>query len=92
MAKRHKQEPIEEVELESYMDDAYTSVESMLYEWFADRDLCPGKLGRGDLADLAVKVSRCIEPFRSFFRATEGWDGYDLEEQRARARKAEKKL
>lgn len=68
---------------------AYTSIESLLYLWFEDRGLYPGKLGRGDIQDLAEKVSDKIRPYRSFFRATEKWDSYDLEETRNEAREAE---
>lgn len=69
---------------------AYTSVEAMLYEWFEKEGLYPGKLGRGDIQDLAERVSDRIRPFRNFFRASEGYQGYDLEKSRSEAREAEK--
>lgn len=73
------------------LEDSYTSVEAMLYQWFEERNLYPGELGRGDVQDLAVRVSSQIAPFRNFFRAHQGWDGYgDLEQYRKAAEKAEK--
>lgn len=73
------------------MDDAYTSVECMLTSWLHYRELYD-EVGRGGMTDLAVRVTRMIEPFRSFFRAHEKWDGYDFKQQLERARQAEKTL
>lgn len=69
---------------------AYTTTEAMLYQWFEDRGLYPGKLGRGDIQDLAEKVTAQIKPFRNFFRAHQKWDGYDLKSTLKEAQTAEK--
>lgn len=71
------------------MHDSYTSIESLLFSWFEKEGL---DLGRGAVMDLAVRVSVCIEPFRSFYRAIEGWDGYDVKKCRQKAKLAEEKL
>ena len=71
---------------------AYTSVEKMLYKWFDSRGLYPDKLGHRDVQDLAERVSEMIGPFRDFFRASQGWDGYDLNKTRIKADQTEKKL
>jgi len=82
---------------------AYTSVEAEIYSWAADIDehlerlgaerrLFPGFLGRGDVVDLAERFSKMLEPYRNFFRAYEGHEGYDLDECLKEARKAEKEL
>lgn len=70
---------------------AYTSVEAMLYTWFEEKGLYPDKLGRGEIQDLAEKVSDEIMPYRNFYRAYEGHEGYDLTKSLAKAREAEKK-
>jgi hypothetical protein len=69
--------------------DSYTSIEAMLFSWFEKEGIDPA---RGAVMDLAVRVSTCIEPFRSFFRASQGWDGYDLKECLRKAKLAEEKL
>lgn len=74
---------------DSEMCDAYTSIEAKLFAWFEKEGL---DLGRGAVLDLAVRMSACIEPFRSFYRATQGWDGYDLERCRQKAKLAEETL
>lgn len=66
--------------------DAYTSIEAKIYAWFEKEGL---DLGRGAMLDLAVRMSTCIEPFRSFYRASRGWEGYDLEQCRKKAEMAE---
>jgi hypothetical protein len=71
------------------MCDSYTSVEAMLFAWFEREGF---DMSRGAVVDLAVRMSACISPFRSFYRATEGWEGYDLETCRQKAKLAEEKL
>ena len=71
---------------------AYSSVEGMLYPWFSERGLYPGKLGSGDIRDLAERITEQIQPFRNLHRALEGWSGYELVEAIQEARTAEKAL
>lgn len=71
---------------------AYTDVEVSLYSWFRKKGLFPGKLGVGDIQDLAERVSNLISPFRNKHRASEGWQGYKVEECAKEAEEAEKDL
>jgi len=70
--------------------DAYTSVEAALFAWFTERGLYPGRLEQGDILDLAVKMSAMVAPFRDFYRAHAGYDGYDLETTQRLAEEAER--
>jgi hypothetical protein len=71
------------------VNDSYTSVEAMLFEWFRTQDI---PVGRGQVLDLAVKASNMIRPFRDYYRACAGHCGYDIRTCTARAEKAEKEL
>lgn len=71
---------------------AYTDVEVSLYDWFRKKGLFPGKLGIGDVQDLAERISNLISPFRNKHRASEGWQGYDLDTCNKEAKEAEKNL
>lgn len=71
---------------------AYTDVEVCLYNWFRDRGLYPGKLGVGDIQDLAERITNLIKPFRNYYRACEEWQGYDADKCYKEAKEAEKEL
>lgn len=71
---------------------AYDSVEEVLYRWFMDHDLYPGQLGVGDVQDLAEKVSGMMRPYRDFYRAHAGHDGYDIKKTFEEAKKHEDSL